>query len=73
MNLIELLISSRVIESTKSIEHLLRTYNLFTQYMNRLNHYGSYEVKNFEKFNLVVCLVLCISTLFPPEKALQII
>ncbi|CAF3944692.1 unnamed protein product, partial [Rotaria sordida] len=68
MNLIELILSSSIIDRTKSIQQVTTTYSLIAQGIRDL---PSYWVSNLEKLRSFISLIRCLNTLLP-EKALDV-
>ena len=72
MNIVELLLSSTVIDRCTDLQQMLITYGRFAQTMFKLLSYGHYQVSNFKKFNSIIRLASCISCLFTNEKATSV-
>ena len=70
MNLIEYLVSSKVIKQVKNIEHLTTTYSLVAQSIMGLRNYS---VDNLEKLRSFISLIRCITTLISSEKSLDVL
>ncbi|UJR16715.1 hypothetical protein I4U23_003615, partial [Adineta vaga] len=68
MNLIELILSTSIINKTKSIQQITTAYSLIAQNVRDL---PLYLVNNLEKLRSFISLVRCLSTLLP-AKALDI-
>ncbi|CAF0975366.1 unnamed protein product [Rotaria sordida] len=68
MNLVELILSSSIIDRTKSIQQVTTTYSLIAQGIRDL---PSYWVSNLEKLRSFISLIRCLNTLLP-EKALDV-
>ncbi|CAF4448691.1 unnamed protein product [Rotaria sp. Silwood2] len=68
MNLIELILSSSIIDRTNSIQQVTTTYSLIAQEIRDL---PSYWVNNLEKLRSFISLIRCLNTLLP-DKALNV-
>ncbi|CAF3763739.1 unnamed protein product, partial [Rotaria sp. Silwood1] len=69
MNLIELILSSSVIQHAKNIQQITTTYSLIAKGIRDLN---SYNVNNLEKLRSFISLIRCLTTLLS-HKALDIL
>ncbi|CAF1094104.1 unnamed protein product [Rotaria sordida] len=69
MNLIELLLSSTIIQEVTNIEQLTINFSLIVRGIRDL---PSYEILNLEKLRCFLSLIRCLTTLIP-EKALTIL
>ncbi|CAF1035564.1 unnamed protein product [Rotaria sordida] len=69
MNLIELILSSSVIQQAKNIQQITTTYSLIAKGIRDLN---LYEVNNLEKLRSFISFIRCLTTLLS-HKALDIL
>ena len=68
MNLIELILSSTIIDRSNSIQQITTTYSLIAQGVRNL---PSYLVNNLEKLRSFISLIRCLNALLP-DKSLNV-